>query len=107
MSLVRPLKRRLFSTFWPPGVCMREKKPWTLFLRLTLGWYVRFGMISGWIIFLLAEGVKFGDGSRSCPRGRAGLASSRLHTPAPAMGSGALGPLPAVAGGITMECPAH
>ncbi len=42
VSRLRPLRRRRFSTFCPPGVAMRARKPCVRFRRKLLGWYVRF-----------------------------------------------------------------
>ena len=39
---LRPLARRRLSTFRPPGVLIRFRKPCTRFRRIRLGWYVRF-----------------------------------------------------------------
>jgi hypothetical protein len=49
---LRPLARRLASTFRPPTVDMRERKPWRRLRIRTLGWYVRFTALlrsaNGW-----------------------------------------------------------
>ena len=42
VNRLRPLRRRRFSTFCPPGVAMRARKPCARFRRRLLGWYVRF-----------------------------------------------------------------
>jgi hypothetical protein len=42
VSRLRPFRRRRFSTFCPPGVAMRARKPCVRFRRKLLGWYVRF-----------------------------------------------------------------
>ncbi len=41
-SRSRPLRRRFFSTFWPPRVAMRARKPCVRARRTLWGWYVRF-----------------------------------------------------------------
>jgi hypothetical protein len=41
-SLFRPLALLRCKTKRPPFVDMRFKKPWVLFLRILLGWYVLF-----------------------------------------------------------------
>lgn len=42
VSRLRPLARRRLSTWRPPGVAMRARKPCVRFRRRLLGWYVRF-----------------------------------------------------------------
>ncbi len=48
----RPFARLLRITAWPPRVDFRARKPWTRFLWILEGWYVRFILVflSGWAV---------------------------------------------------------
>jgi len=50
VSRLRPLRLRLANTLRPPTVEFRLRKPCVRFLRIFLGWYVRF-----MVLFHLAE----------------------------------------------------
>jgi len=45
-SILRPLALRLFITRRPPLVAILARKPWVLFILRTLGWNVRFMIIT-------------------------------------------------------------
>mgnify|MGYP006911140979 FL=1 len=45
-STLRPLALRLFMTKRPPFVAILARKPWVLFILRTLGWNVRFMIIT-------------------------------------------------------------
>jgi hypothetical protein len=66
-SRIRPLRRRFFSTFRPPEVAMRARKPCVRARRTLWGWYVRF---TG------GTGRKHRPGPRSSTRGRLDQVSS-------------------------------
>ncbi len=46
-SRLRPLARRRDSTFWPPLVAMRARKPWRRARTSRLGWKVRLVLTTG------------------------------------------------------------
>lgn len=55
-SRLRPLARRRLRTLTPSLVRIRTRKPWVLFRRILLGWYVRF-MIYHHSYGIFAKGI--------------------------------------------------